>query len=178
MGWTPRAFTARQSQWVLRERRGHQCSHIDTSFFSNNTLHRLPVLGGCGCAGAGSHGGCAALGSPMWRLLWRCSLLRKDEPRRATHYYHMHTSTRCLCPGAWGYRGMYVIIALSRLCQEESLKGLKDQRHSTPFNSACNKKFGAMAPAPLSFKTQGGGGGAQGHKGGGAIIISTATVSE
>ena len=42
----------------------------------------------------------------------------------ATHYYHMHTSRGCL--GAWGYRGMYAIIAISCLCQEESLKGLKD----------------------------------------------------
>ena len=47
------------------------------------------------------------------------------------------TTTRvcvCVCVQAWGYRGMYAIIVLSRLCQEESLKGLKDQRHSTPFN--------------------------------------------
>ena len=42
----------------------------------------------------------------------------------ATHYYHMHTSRGCL--GAWGYRGMYAIIANSCLCREESLKGLKD----------------------------------------------------
>ena len=66
------------------------------------------------------------------------------------------------CLGAWGYRGMYVIIAISRFCQEESLKGLKDQRHSTPFNSAWDKKFGAVgatAPAPLCLKTRGGGGG-------------------
>ena len=34
----------------------------------------------------------------------------------------MHTSRGCL--GAWGYRGMYAIIAISCLCQEESLKGL------------------------------------------------------
>ena len=55
---------------------------------------------------------------------------------RATHYYHMHTSSVCVCVclGAWGYRGMYAIIAISRLCQEESLQGLKDQRHSTRFN--------------------------------------------
>ena len=52
----------------------------------------------------------------------------------ATHYYHMHTSRGCVCLGAWGYRGMYAIIAISRLCREESLKGLKDQRHSTPFD--------------------------------------------
>ena len=32
----------------------------------------------------------------------------------------------CVCPGAWGYRGMYAIIAISCLCREESLKGLKD----------------------------------------------------
>ena len=43
---------------------------------------------------------------------------------RATHYYHMHTSRGCL--GAWGYRGMHAIIAISCLRQEESLKGLKD----------------------------------------------------
>ena len=53
---------------------------------------------------------------------------------RATHYYLMHTSRECVCLGAWGYRGMYAIIAISRLCQEESLKGLKDPRHSTPFD--------------------------------------------
>ena len=60
---------------------------------------------------------------------------------------------------------MYAIIAISRLCREERLKGLKDQRHSTPFNEAGDKKFGAvgaMGPAPLSFKTRGGGGGARG----------------
>ena len=57
---------------------------------------------------------------------------------------------------------MHAIIAISRLCQEESLKGLKDQRYSTPLNEAWDKKFGAvggMAPTPLSFKTPGGGGG-------------------
>ena len=43
---------------------------------------------------------------------------------RATHYYHMHTSWGCL--GAWGYRGMHAIVVISCLCQEESLKGLKD----------------------------------------------------
>ena len=84
---------------------------------------------------------------------------------RATHYCHMHTSRVCVCLGAWGYRGMYAIIAISRFCREESLKGLKDQRHSTPFNKAWDKKFGAvgaMAPAPLSFKTRGGGAGGGG----------------
>ena len=35
---------------------------------------------------------------------------------------------------AWhSNRGMYAKIAISRLCQEESLKGLKDERLSTPF---------------------------------------------
>ena len=43
---------------------------------------------------------------------------------RTTHYYHMHTSRGRL--GAWGYRGMYVVIAISCLCQEENFKGLKD----------------------------------------------------
>ena len=31
--------------------------------------------------------------------------------------------------GGMGYRGMYAKIVISRLCREESLKGLKDQRH-------------------------------------------------
>ena len=83
MGWTPLAFTAPQTQWVLRERHVHQCSQIDAPSFSNNTLRRPPVLSASGCAGAGSHGGCVALGSPMRRLLWQLSSLRKDEPKRA-----------------------------------------------------------------------------------------------
>ena len=41
---------------------------------------------------------------------------------RATHYYHMHTSSGDVCLGVWGYGGMYAIIALSRPCWEESLK--------------------------------------------------------
>ena len=46
-----------------------------------------------------------------------------------------------------GNRGMHAIIAISCLCRD--LKGLKDQRHSTRLNYAWDKKFGAMAPAPL-----------------------------
>ena len=42
---------------------------------------------------------------------------------RATHYYHMHTSWGVVCLGVGGYGGMYAIIALSRPCREESLKG-------------------------------------------------------
>ena len=55
---------------------------------------------------------------------------------------------------------MYALIAISWLCQEESLRGLKDQRHSAPFNQTWDKKIGAvgpLAPAPLSFKTRGAG---------------------
>ena len=44
---------------------------------------------------------------------------------RATHYYHMHTSRGCL--RAWGYRGMYAIIAISCLCHEESLRVLRTE---------------------------------------------------
>ena len=57
------------------------------------------------------------------------------------------------------------MIAISCLCREESLRGLKDPRHSTPSQRSMGKKIatvGAMAPAPLSFKTQGGGGGSGG----------------
>ena len=34
----------------------------------------------------------------------------------------------------YDYTGMYAIIAVFRLCQEESLMGLKDQKHSTALN--------------------------------------------
>ena len=54
MEWTPPAFTARQTQRVLRERRGRQFSQIDASSFDNNTLCRLLVLGGSGFDGGGS----------------------------------------------------------------------------------------------------------------------------
>ena len=78
----------------------------------------------------------------------------------ATHYYHMHTSRGCVCLGAWGDRGTYAIIVISRLCREASLKGLKDQRHSTPLSTKHGtKNLAPLAPRPpLSFKTQGGGG--------------------
>ena len=80
----------------------------------------LPKLAGGGAVGTGGVGGRGGGGG-----------------LRTTHYYLMHTSRVCVCLGAWGYRGMYAIIAISRLCREGSLKGLKglrDQRHSTPFN--------------------------------------------
>ena len=72
--------------------------------------------------------------------------LSRGEGLRATHYYHMHTSRVCVCLGPWGYRGMYALIAISRLCQEESIRGLKDQRHSTPFNQAWDKNLAPLAP--------------------------------
>ena len=78
----------------------------------------------CGGGGVGGGGGGGLIGS------WA----RGGGGVRATHYYLMHTSRVCVCLGAWGHRGMYAIIAISRLRREESLKGLKDQRHSTPFN--------------------------------------------
>ena len=72
--------------------------------------------GGAVWGGGGSAGGCGGVrprggGVPRWGGL------------RATHHYHMHTSTGDVCLGVWGYGGMYVIIALSHLCWEESLKG-------------------------------------------------------
>ena len=50
--------------------------------------------------------------------------------------------------GPWGYRGMYALIAISRLCQEERVRGLKDQRHSTPFNQAWDKNLAPLVPWP------------------------------
>ena len=73
----------------------------------------------CGGGGGGSWGGggVGGKGAGIGRLVGGGGL-------RATHYYHMHTSRGCL--GAWGYRGMYAMIAISYLYQEERLKGLKD----------------------------------------------------
>ena len=85
--------------------------------------------GGGGQLGGGLAGGGGGVGGTAGR-----GGVSKGEGLRATHYYHMHTSRGDMCLGAWGYRGMYAIIALSHLCLEESQKGLKDQRHSTPFN--------------------------------------------
>ena len=65
---------------------------------------------GCG-GGGGDIGGLAGGGSQGGGGL------------RATHHYHMHTSRGDVCLEVWGYGGMSVIIALSRLCREESLTG-------------------------------------------------------
>ena len=70
----------------------------------------------CGGGGGGSVGG--------WGGYWQLGR-GGGGGLRATHYYHMHTSRVCVCLGAWGYRGKYAITAISCLCQEESLKGLK-----------------------------------------------------
>ena len=89
-------------------------------------------MGGVGAGGGGRREGG---GGVYWQLGGGGGGSQEGEGGLlATHNYHMHTSRGCVSLGAWGYRGMYAIIAISRLCQEESLKGLKDQRHSTPFN--------------------------------------------
>ena len=64
-----------------------------------------------------------------WGGVWPWGGFPRWGGVRATHYYHMHTSRGDVCRGdvclgIWGYGGMYVIIALSGLCREESLKGL------------------------------------------------------
>ena len=81
---------------------------------------------------------------------------------RATHYYHMHTSRVCVCLGAWGYRGVYAIIAISRLCPEENRKGLQDQRHSTPLQLSMGQKIWRHGPRTAIFQNSGGGGGGGG----------------
>ena len=64
-----------------------------------------------------------------------------------------------------------MIIALSRLCREESLKRLKGGAQSMDGlmkGKHAQKKFGAvgaMPPNPLSIKTRGGGGGGLGGGG-------------
>ena len=75
----------------------------------------------------------------------------------------------CLCVWeAWGYGGMYEIIAISLpgiLCQEESPNGLKDQRHSTPLQLSMGQKIWRRwrhDPCTTMFQNSGGGGGAGG----------------
>ena len=70
----------------------------------------------------------------IWGAVGGRGWLGRGEGQHATDYYHMHTSRGCVCLGALGYRGTYAIIPISHLCHEESLKGLKNQRHNTPFN--------------------------------------------
>ena len=62
---------------------------------------------------------------------------------RATYYY-MHTSRGDVCLGVWGYVGMYVIIALSRLC-----RGLHLSRGRAPNvgSSLRNKRHLYSAPS-------------------------------
>ena len=61
---------------------------------------------------------------------------------------HAYLKGVCVCLGPWVYRGAYAIIAISRLCQEESFKGLKDQRHSTPSTEHGTKILAPLAPWP------------------------------
>ena len=81
----------------------------------------------------------------------------------------MHTSRGYVCLGAWGYRGVYAIIAISRLCREESLKRLRDQRHGNPLQLSMGQKFWrhwCHGPHTTIFQKLGGGGGGGGGLGG------------
>ena len=85
-----------------------------------------------------------------------------------THYYHMHTSRGDVCLGAWGYRGMYAIIALSRLCQEENLKVLRTKGIVPPSNKHAIKNSAPLAPwPPHHYLSKLGGPGGGGGWGGG-----------
>ena len=88
----------------------------------------LPKLGGKGAVGAAGGGG--------WREGGEGGVLEARPGGAACDPLlpHAYLKGVCVCLGAWGERGMYAIIAISGLCREESLKGLKDQRHSTLFN--------------------------------------------
>ena len=110
-------------------------------------------------AGGGSWGG-GGVGGGMGGGIG--SLAGGGGGLRTTHYYHMHTSRGCL--GAWGYRGMYAIIAISCLCREESLKGLRT-KGIVPLSTKHGTKFLALlAPwPPHRYQSKlGGGGGAGG----------------
>ena len=65
----------------------------------------------------------------------------------------------CVCLGAWGYRDMYAIIAISRLCREESLG---DQRHGNPLQLSMGQKVWrhwCHGPRTAIFQNSRGGGG-------------------
>ena len=93
----------------------------------------LKTWGGGGSAGGGGGGGIG-------------SLAGRGGGVRATHYYHMHTSRGCL--GAWGYGGMYAIIAISCLCQEESLRVLRTKGIVPLSTKHGTKKLAPLAPWP------------------------------
>ena len=67
----------------------------------------------------------------------------------ATHYYHMYTSRGDVCLEIWGYGGMYVIIALSHLCGEESLK----RRYVAAPWSTCLRKTRQNVASPTQGAT-------------------------
>ena len=43
---------------------------------------------------------------------------------------HAYLKGVCVCLGAWEYRGMYAMIAISRLCREESLTSPPLRKHA------------------------------------------------
>ena len=67
--------------------------------------------------GGGSAGGGGVLATR------RGGLKRGGGAARDPLLPHAYLKGVCVCLGVWGYRGMHAIIAISRLCQEESLKG-------------------------------------------------------
>ena len=85
------------------------------------------LRGGAVGEGGGGFGGRVG-GGGYWQLG------QGGGPARNPLLPHAYLKGVCVCLGTWGYRGMYAIKAIPRLCREESLKGLEDQRHSTPFN--------------------------------------------
>ena len=121
------------------------------------------TCGGRGAVGAGGQLGPGGGGSAGG---WGGVLAaRGGGGVHATHYYHMHTSRVCVCLGAWGSRGMYAIIAISHLCPEESLKGLKHQRHSNPLQRSMGEQIWRCwrhGPHTAIFQNSGGRGGGRG----------------
>ena len=83
----------------------------------------LSKLGGGGGGAGGGSGGGGRLGGvgggfrPGGGGVPKVGGLARDP------LHHMHTSWGVVCLGVGGYGGMYAIIALSRPCREESLKG-------------------------------------------------------
>ena len=74
---------------------------------------------------------------------------------RTTHYYHTHTPRGHVCLGAWGYRGMYAIIAISR---KKVLRVLRTKGIVTPSTKDGTWRHWRHGPHTAIFQNSGGGG--------------------
>ena len=125
---------------------------------------RNPLLPHAYLKGGGGHGGIEGVTSPKCP---RHSLAKKRAPKsvpcvqNCTKVYQKVYTPCKKCKGSGQHTGEqhtykemaeaeigYTITAISRLCQEESLKGLKDQRIIRPSTKHGTKNLAPLAPWP------------------------------